>query len=160
MNVASSSVHEPASKLQRPEPEPAAPQASVIAVTLAGNNEWGELIEQSQVTGMSRELAMNCACERLADDKISLSLSPKIQHLYKEERLIDIQVAVQALLNSNVALSIEIEESDLETPAECLERLGYEQLEQTKQNLQSDPGVKALMSEFGATINEQSIKPI
>jgi len=41
-----------------------------------------------------------------------------------------------------------------------LERLGYEQLEQTKQNLQSDPGVKALMSEFGATINEQSIKPI
>ncbi len=63
-------------------------------------------------------------------------------------------------MNENLQMVLEIEDSDRETPAECLQRLGYEQLEQTKQQLHSDPGVKALMSEFNATINEESIKPI
>jgi len=63
-------------------------------------------------------------------------------------------------LNAQTVIEFTVEESDKETPAECLDRLGYEQLEQTKQSMTNDPGVKALMSEFGATINEQSIKPI
>ena len=59
-----------------------------------------------------------------------------------------------------MVVELEIEQSDKETPAECLTRLGHEQFEQTKQQIQSDPGVKALMSEFNATINEDSIKPV
>lgn len=135
-------------------------QESTIAITLAGNNEWGELVEQSTLRGLSKELAMHCACEKLSPEKILLSLSPAAQHLHKPERVTDIQQALQVVTNSQAEVVLEIEESDKETPAECLARLGYEQLEQTRQNLQNDPGVKALMSEFGATINEQSIKPL
>jgi len=144
---------------QQSAPQQSAPQpANSIAVTLAGNNEWGELVEQSELAGFSKELAMHCACEKLADDKIILSLSPK-QHLLKPERVEEIQTLMQAVTGTQAQLTVEIEESDKETPAECLDRLGYEQMEQTKQNLNNDPGVKALMSEFGASINEQSIKP-
>ena len=103
---------------------------------------------------------MNCACEKLSEEKIVLSLSPASQHLFKAGRLEDIQTAIQAIVDKPVEILLEVEESDKETPAECLQRLGYEQLEQAKENLQNDPGVKALMSEFGATINEQSIKSI
>ena len=140
--------------------EVAAPQPSVIAITLAGNNEWGELVEQTALVGLSKELAMNCACEKLGEDKVELTLSPAIGHLFKDNRLEDIRNCVRAVMSPSVDLTLEIEESDRETPAQCLERLGYEQLEQTKQQLHNDPGVKALMSEFNATINEQSIKPI
>ena len=133
---------------------------SAIAVTLAGNNEWGELIEQTNLVGLPKELAMNCACEKLSDDKIILSLSDKSKHLFKEDRVIDIQNALQQFMNKPVVVTLEVEESDKETPAECLDRLGFEQFEQTKESLHNDPGVKALMSEFGATINEQSIKSI
>jgi len=128
-------------------------------VTLAGNNEWGELVEQTSLIGLPKELAMNCACERLLDDKISLILAPKLKHLLKPERVIDIQEAVRVVMNSQVEVVLEVEESDKETPAECLARLGHEQFEQTKENIKNDPGVKAIMSEFSATLNEDSIKP-
>ena len=133
---------------------------SAIAVTLAGNNEWGELVEQTSLDGLSKELAMNCACEKLSDDKILLSLSPKSQHLFKENRVEDIQRAVNELTQKNAVVTLDVEESDKETPAGCLERLGFEQFEQTKETLHNDPGIKALISEFGASIDEQSIKPI
>ena len=103
---------------------------------------------------------MNCACEKLADDKVVLSLSPKVEHLFNDQRLVDIENAVQAMMSSRPVVSLEVEESDKETPAECLERLGFEQFEQTKENLQNDPGIKALVTEFGAKINEQSIKTL
>jgi DNA polymerase-3 subunit gamma/tau len=130
-----------------------------IAVTLSGNNEWGELVEQSELVGFAKELAMHCACEKLSDDKVVLSLSPKVQHLLKPDRIAQIQDQIQKVLSTKAEFIVEVEESDKETPAECLERLGVEQIEQTRQGLHDDPGVQALMSEFGATINEQSIKP-
>ena len=133
---------------------------SAIAVTLAGNNEWGELIEQTNLMGLSKELAMNCACEKMAEDKIVLSLSEKLEHLFKQDRLSDIQQQIQLTVGSQTQVELNVEESEKETPAECLNRLGHEQLLQTKQNLANDPGVKALISEFEATINEQTIKPV
>lgn len=133
---------------------------SQIAVVLAGNNEWGELIEQSNLMGLSKELAMNCACERLADDVIQLSLAPKFEHLFKPERLSDIENEIRAARSSQVEVRLEVEDSDRETPAECLQRLGFEQHEQTRETLQNDPGVKELMDQFGAKINENSIKPL
>ena len=132
---------------------------SSIAITLAGNNEWGELIEQTTLVGLSKELAINCACERLGDDTIQLCLAPQLQHLYKDERKNDIQEALRQFKNTQVNIELDIEESDKETPAECLARLGHEQYEQTRQVLNHDPVVQALQSEFGATLNEQSIKP-
>ena len=134
--------------------------ASTIAVTLAGNNEWGELVEQTSLDGFAKELAMNCACERLSDDKVILSLSPKTEHLLRPDRIESIQQALRAAFNPNVVVTLDVEESDKETPAECLARLGYEQVEQAKENIKNDPGVKAIMSEFGATLNEESIKPL
>lgn len=142
------------------EVQPATSKPSPIAITLAGNNEWGELIEQTQLLGLSKELAMYCACEKMLDDKVILSLSPNSEHLYKPERLADIQAQLQIVMKKpQLLVDLEVEQSDKETPAECLQRLGFEQLEQTKSNIKNDPGVKALMSEFGATLNEQSIKP-
>lgn len=137
--------------------EQGAKQTSV-AVALAGQNEWGELVEQTNLIGLPKELAMNCACERWTDDRIQLVLAPRLGHLLKPERLEKIIAAVRAVLNSEVIVALDLEESDKETPAECLTRLGHEQFEQTKQGIKNDPGVRALMSEFDATINEESIK--
>lgn len=134
-------------------------QPSSVAITLAGNNEWGELIEQTGIQGFIRELAMNCACERLGEHTIELALLPSLKYLYKPERLEQVEKAVGEQLRRAIKIELEFEESDKETPTECLQRLGHEQFEQTKQSLQNDPGVKAIISEFGATLNENSIKP-
>lgn len=132
---------------------------SASALALAGQNEWGEIVEQTNLSGMPRQLAMNCACEKLDEEKITLSLAPSLKHLLNPDRLAEVQAAVQQLSGQALQLSIEVEESDKETPAECLQRLGFEQKSQIKAEIESDPGVKALMSEFGASIVEQSIKP-
>lgn len=135
------------------------PTNSAEAVALAGNNEWGELIEQTQLDGMDKQLAMNCACERLTDEKIELSLAPALKHLFIPGRQQNIQSLVQIVTNKNTVIEITVEPSDKETPAECLQRLGFEHIQKTKSAIENDPGVKSLMNEFGATINEQSIKP-
>lgn len=133
---------------------------SPIAITLAGNNEWGELVEQTSLAGMTKELAMNCAAERISEDRIDLCLSPKLQHLYNDDRFNDIKDAVKAVINNGVDVSMEIDDSDRETPSECLSRLGFERDEQVRETMHSDPTVKSIISEFDATIKENSIKPI
>ena len=133
---------------------------SLIAVTLAGNNEWGELLEQTDLQGFAKELAMNCACERMTDDKVTLALSPKVEHLLRDDRVEQIQESLRKVLKPHVIVTLDVEESDKETPSECLSRLGFEQHEEAVSNIKTDPAVQAIMSEFGATINEQSIKPI
>lgn len=133
---------------------------SLIAVTLAGNNEWGELLEQTDLQGFAKELAMNCACERITDDKITLALSPKVGHLLRDDRVEQIEAALRKILKPHLIVTLDIEQSDRETPAECLSRLGFEQHEEAVSNIKTDPAVQAIMSEFGAVINEQSIKPV
>ena len=135
-------------------------QASAIAITLAGNNEWGELIEGTSLVGMAKELAMNCAAERISDERIDLCLSPKLEHLHSDSRFDEIKSAVMAATNSAISIKLDIDDSDRETPAECLSRLGFEHEEQVRESMVSDPGVKFLMSEFGAKIKENSIKPL
>ena len=135
-------------------------QVSLVAVTLAGNNEWGELVEHSDLEGFAKELAMNCACERMTDDKITLALSPKVEHLLRDDRVQLIETALRKILKPHLVVTLDVEQSDKETPAECLSRLGFEQHEQAVNNIKMDPAVKAIMSEFGAVINEQSIKPV
>ena len=137
---------------------------SAVAVTLAGNNEWGELIERTQLVGMAKELAMNCSAERINDERIELALSPKLEHLHSEERFNDIQIAVKetvkAATNNDIAVSLELSESDRETPSECLSRLGFERQEQVREQMHNDAGVKSIMAAFGASIKENSIKPL
>ena len=133
---------------------------SPVAVTLAGNNEWGELIEQTTLVGMAKELAMNCSADRMSEERIDLCLSPKLEHLHNPQRFEEIQEAVVAVTNPNILVSLEIDDSDRETPSECLSRLGYEKHEQVKEAIYNDPGVKSLISEFGATIKDTSIKPL
>jgi DNA polymerase-3 subunit gamma/tau len=133
---------------------------SAVIEALAAHNEWGALVEQSELIGMTRQLAMNCACERLLEDRVELALSPKLQHLHKPERLKDIEQELRRLRGQVMAVELTVEDSDKETPAECLERLGIERTSQIKADIEQQPGVQALMSEFGATIVEQSIKPI
>jgi DNA polymerase-3 subunit gamma/tau len=133
---------------------------SLVAVTLAGNNEWGELLEQTDLQGFAKELGMNCACERITDEKVLLALSPKVEHLLRDDRVEQIQDSLRKVLKPHLVVTLSVEESDKETPAECLSRLGFEQHEEAVSNIKTDPAVQAIMSEFGATINEQSIKPI
>lgn len=143
-------------------PSPSAPSPSVPspeAVALAGENEWGVLVEQSALQGLSKQLAMNCACERLGAEAIQLALAPSMQHLFKEERRSDIETEISRTLKTQVQVKIAFEDSDIETPAECLQRLGAERHSEAKNQLVQDPGIKALISEFDATIVEQSIKP-
>ena len=63
------------------------------------------------------------------------------------------------LMQTSIKVIIDIEPSDRETPAECLARLGVQQLEQTKESLVGEPALQALMTEFGAQIDESSIEP-
>ncbi|MCH2189302.1 MAG: DNA polymerase III subunit gamma/tau [Gammaproteobacteria bacterium] len=133
---------------------------NLIAVTLAGNNEWGELIEQTTLVGMAKELAMNCAADRINEERIDLCLSPKLEHLYSDDRYKTIQSAVRLAVNSEIKVSLDIDDSNRETPSECLSRLGFEQQEKVREQIRNDPGVKSIISAFGASIKENSIKPI
>lgn len=146
---------------EAPSPPSAAAvaQPSVNALALAEHNEWGAMLEQSTLVGFARELGMNCSCERLLEDRVELALAPRLQHLFKPERITEIEAELTRLSGKPFTVELTVEDSSRETPAECLVRLGVEQTAQLKANIEQQPGVQALMSEFGANIVEQSVKP-
>ena len=103
---------------------------------------------------------MNCAADRINEERIDLCLTPKLQHMYSDARFADLKAAVKQITNPNIKVSLDVDDCDRETPAECLSRLGFEREEQVRESMHADPAVKSLMSAFGATIKENSIKPI
>jgi DNA polymerase-3 subunit gamma/tau len=151
-------AHEPAPAVDAPSSTVADKHIAMVA--LAGNNEWGELVERTRLTGLSKELAMNCACERLSPEKVELTLADTFKHLLRPNRVEEIQANIQQVEPTLGAVTIELGESDRETPAQCLERLGALQIQQTKEHLEQNPTIRALQEEFGAQINESTVKPV
>lgn len=133
-------------------------QGNSLVDALAPHNEWGALVEQSALAGMTKELALNCACEKLTDEQIELALSPQLKHLYKKERVDEITEAIKPIMPLLSAIVMDVEESNKETPAECLKRLGFERQQQARQDIEKEPSMQALVSEFGVKIVEGSVQ--
>ena len=125
----------------------------------APHTEWAGFVEQLNLNGLVRELAMNMACADIQVEPMHLSLDPNFQYMkntLREEAIID---EIRKLRGTNYQINIVVESTVHETPAERIKRLSQERDQNTLQQLKDDPKVQSVMHAFDMTIDESSIKP-
>ena len=117
------------------------------------------MVEQLNLNGLIKELAMNMACDDITANPMILKMAPSFQFLHNQPREESIANEIRKVRGDNCSINIVFEDTVSETPAERLKRLEEELLQDTKQHLSNDQGVQDLMNTFDLSMNEASIKP-
>ena len=126
------------------------------------NGNWRGLIEQNLKLGLARALAQNCEMIAYDADSITLRLAENQKHLASASYQDKLSSAINEYFGKKIKLNVEIGaegHAEINTPAT--------QNATEKANIQStatdaimqDSFVQALMSDLGATIIPNSIKP-
>tara|TARA_R110000868_G_scaffold8205_6_gene42693 strand:+ start:7168 stop:8778 length:1611 start_codon:yes stop_codon:yes gene_type:complete len=158
-----------------PEPvKPAEPQAKPATSTAtqapaskpkpstvkkpAASNDWHEIVKQLGLSGITAAFADHCAFVSNIDDTIILHVDPSHAAMSSDKQKNRIQDALSEYYGKTIRLKIEVIETSVETPAKQVKRQKDEAKQAVKTELENDPNVQNLMSQFGATLSEDSIK--
>jgi len=137
-------------------------QAPAATVTKAHNGEqdWAAIVESLELVGVLKQLAMHCVVKHKDNDTMQLALEPANEYLYTKERQERLQEALSEVFSKPVRLSIELEKSQLETPAEQNVRKEQARQDAAKQAIKTDSNVQNIIETFSARVDENSIQPV
>ncbi len=123
------------------------------------DNNWQNMIEEMGLKGLTKELAGNCVIKSQSETKIELALTPTQEHLLNASQQGRIEQALKDKYGADLVLSIVLEDSENETPAETNARMQRERQKEAVNSVNSDPVVQSLMDTFNGTIDQDSIQP-
>ncbi|HHJ13852.1 MAG TPA: DNA polymerase III subunit gamma/tau [Gammaproteobacteria bacterium] len=127
---------------------------------LSTDLDWSRLVEAMSLRGMARELAMNCALESRGSEQWRLTLAADCRQLLSESRRSQIEKALGDCLGQRLRLSIEVCEAGVETPAARRQREAEQRQARAVEAIDSDPNIRAFRETFGATLHDESIRPL
>lgn len=126
--------------------------------TTAFNGDWRSLVENKLKLGLARALAQNCEMIRYDENSITLRVAESQKHLASPNYQDKLSGAIDAHFGHKIKLHFEIGQ-DANTPAKqiAIEKATVQSNAETA--ILQDDFVQALISDFGATIIPNSIKP-
>jgi DNA polymerase-3 subunit gamma/tau len=155
----------PTKKTAKPTTENTSPASDVHSTepqqtTVSSDGDWRTLVDSLSLKGMLRELAMNCDCQSKTGTRWVLLLDEAHQQLLNSERQDRLQEALCKSLGQPIKLDIQVASKAVETPAVQQRRETDERQAQAIAEIEADPNIKALQKTFGATVHEDSIRPL
>jgi DNA polymerase-3 subunit gamma/tau len=119
---------------------------------------WLDLVQQLDLTGLTRQLAGHCALLAHEGLLLRLSLDPR-QHLLRtraqEEKLTQ---ALSRHFGTPLRVEIELAAAAGDTLNQAQQREASAVLDEARAAIDSDPTVRALKDRFGATVQAQSVR--
>jgi DNA polymerase-3 subunit gamma/tau len=141
----------------RQQTKPASPAAPGET---AEGTEWSAIIGRLTLTGMVREMALNCVFHGLEADVVRLSMEHVHAHLHSPARMKQLETALCDHYGRAVTVKLARERQlEKETPARRQSREQQERQQRAVDAIADDANIKAIQDTFGATINEESIRP-
>lgn len=121
-------------------------------------NDWGVLLKQLNLSGLTAELAKHCALKEITENQIHLSLEPTHAALLNKNQQERLANALTQHFGKPIQLTISAKPEVVNSPA-AIERQN-QQLQQEKaiQSLQNDVNVQNILNTFGAELQVESIK--
>lgn len=119
--------------------------------------DWGQIILQLNLTGLTKVVAENCTVAEWGAESVTLILQENQRALLNAKHTERIQAALQEYLNNNVKLIIKLGATQTETPAAQGQRLQQAAHSAAEQAIRSDVHVKQLEQTFAAKIAEINI---
>ena len=138
-----------------------APATAVPAVVLGTQPDWGVLLAQLNVQGMAQQLAKHCVLENFSGQQITLCLSQEHKHFQTNKMAAEkLQAALSDYFAKPMKLNIVLGKTEAATPA-VIEHQGKQlKQQQASDSIEQDNFVREALSELGATLVPESIKPI
>lgn len=150
--VANNSV--PAANVAAPAPK-AAPAAGSN-----GDADWATMVQQMNLGGITRQLAVHCMFLGRQGNKVRLSLDPEGAHFRTNLMEDKLKQALSTYYGEAVVLEfVEGANEALNTPARQLKAAADDRLQNARAAIESDPNVRAMKEIFGATVTPESIRP-
>jgi DNA polymerase-3 subunit gamma/tau len=145
-----------------------APQARTEASDTPANatarvikaDEWAAVIDAMDITGLTRELALNCQVAASGEDSIQLKLAPGHEQLTAPRVKEKLGHALDAYCARKLRLDIAIATPDGETPASAKQRDSELRQQAAVQAIENDTGVQAICDTFGAVIDGEHVRPV
>ncbi len=138
-------------------PVMAAPEAAM------GDTDWAAMIKNMTLSGLTRQLAINCQLKSLETGHCVLILSAHCVHLKTEGLVRNLEKGLAHYLGRAIKLVIEVEASNpepLDTPAARKDREQAERQKAAEDEIGQDSTVNVFRQQFGARIVPGSTQPL
>ncbi len=138
-------------------PGAAAPTIAIPASIDADN--WASVVEAANLSGMVRQLALNCIPGAFERDQLTLRLDQAAAD--RRTRPIEEKLAqgLSKYFGRDIRLMFETSEAGLNSPARQRALAEQERIARAASAFESDPAVKGLRERFGADVDSSSVKP-
>lgn len=121
---------------------------------------WENIVNALQLTGMTQQLAINCALSNQEDDVISLTIAPTHQHLTGKSREDALAKALGQYLGKEVKINISVAEQAEPTPAKLQQARDEVRQDNARSAIEDDSAIQAFKDVFGAQVNPESVQPV
>jgi DNA polymerase III subunit gamma/tau len=123
----------------------------------AGN--WAAVVEAAALSGMVRQLALNCVPRSFENNLLTLRLDQAASDRRTrpiEEKLVQ---GLSKYLGRDIRIVFETADSALNSPARQRVQAEQDRIARAAGAFESDPAVKGLRERFGADVDAASVKP-
>jgi DNA polymerase III subunit gamma/tau len=137
----------------------AGPVVEAARLTSIDAANWPAVVEAAGLSGMVRQLALNCVPAGFEHNLLTLKLDQSASDRRTrpiEEKLVQ---GLSKYLGSDIRLAFETAGSDLNSPARQRVQAEQERIARAASAFESDPAVKGLRERFGADVDSSSVKP-
>ncbi|MBT8446521.1 MAG: hypothetical protein KJO38_05210, partial [Gammaproteobacteria bacterium] len=136
------------------------PARSAEPAAAAAGQRWLALIDEMDLAGLVRELALNCALVTQDEGRLRLALDPQVEQMLNprlEQRLAE---AVKEKYGAGVALEIKVDAAEAAaTPAALAAAAAAQRQRDAEQAIESDTTVQAMKDMFDARVDQVTVKP-
>jgi DNA polymerase III subunit gamma/tau len=135
------------------------PVVEVARLTSIDAANWSTVVEAAGLSGMVRQLALNCVPAGFEHNLLTLKLDQAASDRRTrpiEEKLVQ---GLSKYLGKEIRLAFETAESDLDSPARQRFQAEQDRVARAASAFESDPAVKGLRERFGADVDAASVKP-
>jgi DNA polymerase III subunit gamma/tau len=136
----------------------AAPASEARLISIDAAN-WPAVVEAAGLSGMVRQLALNCVPASFEHNLLTLSLDQGASDRRTrpiEEKLVQ---GLSKYLGRDIRLAFETTDSALNSPARQRVQAEQDKIARAATAFESDPAVKGLRERFGADVDAASVKP-
>ena len=137
----------------------AGPMVEAARLTSIDAANWPAVVEAAGLSGMVRQLALNCVPAGIEHNLLTLKLDQAASDRRTrpiEEKLVQ---GLSKYLGRDIRVAFETAESDLNSPARQRVQAEQERVARAASAFETDPAVKGLRERFGADVDAASVKP-
>jgi DNA polymerase-3 subunit gamma/tau len=137
----------------------AGPIVEAARLTSIDAANWPAVVEAAGLSGMVRQLALNCVPAGIEHNLLTLKLDQAASDRRTrpiEEKLVQ---GLSKYLGRDIRVAFETAESDLNSPARQRVQAEQERVARAASAFETDPAVKGLRERFGADVDAASVKP-